>query len=222
LSRSFTNAQSDLVNITFIYYRLIIKTMKLLSRQDGETLVKLARQTIKTYLSEETIVDVPNVAAFNEKRGVFCTLKTVAGELRGCIGLPYPTKALGEAVVDAAVASATRDPRFYTLTLKELDSIVIEVTVLTPPEKLEGPHDKFPAKVKVGKHGLIVQSRLGSGLLLPQVATENEWDSTKFLDMTCWKAGLPEGCWKQDNTEVFCFEGQIFKEASPNGKIVAE
>ena len=146
----------------------------------------------------------------------------VNGELRGCIGLPYPTKALGKAVVDAAVSSATGDPRFLPMSLDEFEEVVVELTVLTPPEKMEGPPLEFPKKVKVGKHGLMVKRGMAGGLLLPQVAMENNWDSKKFLDMTCWKAGFAEGCWHFDATEVYWFEGQIFKELTPNGKITEE
>lgn len=197
--------------------------MKLLSTQDGQLLVHLAREAIKANLTEgKTIKPPERDEALNEKRGVFCTLKNhVNGELRGCIGLPYPTMPLGEAVIEAAISSATRDPRFPSMTLDEFEEVLVEITVLTPPEKLSGLRKELPESVEAGKHGLIVRSGFASGLLLPQVATENNWDSKKFLDMTCWKAGLPEGCWLEKDTEVFAFEGQIFKESAPNGKVLS-
>lgn len=196
--------------------------MKLLSEQDGALLVHLARDAIKTYLTESKAIGFPERdEALKEKRGVFCTLKNyVNGNLRGCIGLPYPTKALGAAIIEAAISSATNDPRFPPMSLDEFEEVVVEITVLTPPEKLEGSHSEFPSKVEVGKHGLIVKSGFASGLLLPQVATENNWDAKKFLDMTCWKAGLPESCWQDEDKEMYCFEGQVFTEKLPNGKVV--
>jgi hypothetical protein len=159
----------------------------------------------------------------DEERGVFCTLKNYAlNTLRGCIGLPYPTKPLAEAVVDAAISSATSDPRFKQVSLDEFAETTVELTVLTPPSPLDGKREEFPKQVEVGKHGLIVKKGFASGLLLPQVATENNWDSEKFLEMTCWKAGLPNEAWKQKDCEVYTFEGQIFREKEPQGKILQE
>lgn len=196
--------------------------MKLLSEQDGSLLVHLARKAIKTYLTESKLIQPPELdEALKEKRGVFCTLKNhVNGNLRGCIGLPYPTMPLGKAVIEAAVSSATNDPRFPKMTLDEFDEVVLEITVLTPPEKLECPPEQIPEKVQTGKHGIIIKQESASGLLLPQVATENNWNSEKFLEMTCWKAGLEKNCWKE--SDVFLFEGQVFKETMPNGKIILE
>lgn len=197
--------------------------MELLTLKQGEFLVRLARDTITTYLAKGEILEPPeHEQVLDEKRGVFCTLKTADGELRGCIGFPYPVKSLVEAVIDAAISSSTRDPRFPPVEARELDNLIVELTVLTKPEKLGGPREKLPEKVIVGKHGLIVQYGFTSGLLLPQVATENNWDSKEFLDMTCWKAGLPPGCWQRNDVEVYVFEGQIFKEETPGGKIVEE
>ncbi|MCD6414063.1 MAG: TIGR00296 family protein [Candidatus Diapherotrites archaeon] len=197
--------------------------MELLSLEQGEFLVKLARNAIAVYLAKgETLKPPEHSALLDEKRGVFCTLKTTDDELRGCIGLPYPVKPLAEAVIDAAVSSATRDPRFPPVEAPELDNLIVELTVLTKPEKIEGPREELPKKVVVGKHGLIVQYGFTSGLLLPQVATENNWDSREFLDMTCWKAGLPKSCWQRDDVEVLAFEGQVFKEETPGGKVIEE
>ena len=79
-------------------------------------------------------------------------------ELRGCIGYPYPTSPLVEAVIDSAINAATQDPRFEPLTLKELSKVVFEVSVLTPPEPVEVKNPKeYVSKIKVGEDGLIVE-----------------------------------------------------------------
>jgi len=185
--------------------------LNLLTTGEGEMAVRLARGAI-----EYTIIKKPKPAlsltpVFGHKRGVFVTI-TKAGDLRGCIGFPYPVMPLGDAIEDAAVAAATGDPRFPPVRKEELASIRHEVTILTVPIPVEGDPEKRPEKIEVGRHGLIVRGRGTSGLLLPQVATEYGWNSMTFLDHTCIKAGLLEGCWTQANVEVLTFEGQIFTE----------
>lgn len=188
--------------------------MVLLTPEEGICAVRLARGAV-----EHAILDTPQpsgdpVPIFSEKRGVFVTL-TEEGDLRGCIGFPYPVMPLGDAIREAAVAAALQDPRFPSVRGSELPAITIEVTVLSVPQKLACDPADRPSHVKVGRHGLIVQGMGTSGLLLPQVATEYGWDSTTFLDHTCTKAGLPMRCWTKKGVEVLTFEGQIFHEGRP-------
>ena len=109
---------------------------------------------------------------FGEKRGVFVTL-TERGELRGCIGLPYPVMPLGQAIREAAVSAALQDPRFPPVEPGDLPKIRVEVTVLSVPSPLSGSPKERETCVRVGTHGLIAQGFGRSGLLLPQVATED-------------------------------------------------
>ena len=193
--------------------------MRLLTLEEGEKAVKLARKAIETYLAEKKIIDEKLEGPFAEKRGVFTTL-TKHGELRGCIGYPYPVKRLDEAIIESAISAATQDPRFPPVRLEEMDEIEVEVTVLTPPQKLEvSPRERAKA-IEIGKHGLMVSYGPYSGLLLPQVAVEYGMDEEEFLTHTCLKAGLPPDCWLMEGVEVYTFEGQIFKEVEPRGKIV--
>jgi hypothetical protein len=109
-----------------------------LSLEEGEFLVRLARKAVEEYLKKRTVIDVPKdvPAKLMERCGVFVTLNRVEGkkkELRGCIGLPYPETPLAQAVIKAAISSATQDPRFPPVSLKELNRIVFELSVLTPP-----------------------------------------------------------------------------------------
>ncbi len=158
--------------------------------------VRLARMAIERAVNGERMVLPPLPPVFGEKRGVFVTIKR-HGLLRGCIGLPYPIKPLGEAIIEAAASAALEDPRFPPVSSLEVDDIEIEVTVLTPPRPLECPPLERPEHVEVGRHGLIVSGLGRAGLLLPQVATEYGWNSREFLDQTCVKAGLPPGCWRR-------------------------
>jgi uncharacterized protein (TIGR00296 family) len=185
--------------------------LNLLNTDEGEMAIQLARGAIEYSITKKPKPTLALTPVFWDKRGIFVTL-TKAGELRGCIGFPYPVMPLRDAIEDAAVAAATGDPRFPPVRKEELSSIRLEVTILTVPCTIVGEPGKRPEKIVVGRHGLIVRGRGTSGLLLPQVATEYGWDSSTFLDHTCIKAGLPEQCWTYANVEVLTFEGQIFTE----------
>lgn len=192
---------------------------------EGRTAVKLARKTIESFLSEERLSEPQELGfklspVFREKRGVFVTL-TENGLLRGCIGHPFPDSTLEEAIIDSAISAATRDPRFPPVGEDELDDIVVEVTVLTPPEKINAPPKELPNRIEIGRHGLIVKQGYCQGLLLPQVAPENNMDSIDFLSHTCLKAGLSPDAWLK-GAEISCFEGQIFKEKEPQGEVFEE
>ncbi len=160
---------------------------------------------------------------FSEKRGVFVTLNLAraAGErLRGCIGFPYPVKQLAEGIGEAAAMAATEDPRFEPVSEGELRSIVVEVSVLTIPRRLN-PSDRrgLPSKVEIGRDGLIVSNRFTSGLLLPQVATDFRMDATEFLSQACMKAGLTPDSWLDKEVEVDTFQADIFAEVEPSGEV---
>jgi len=183
--------------------------MELLTEEEGMRATQLAQGSLVHAVAGKNEPSVNLTKVFSEKRGVFVTL-TKRGDLRGCIGFPYPTLPLELAIRQAAVAAALEDPRFPQVRASELKEMELEVTILTVPEPLTCAPEDRPSGIVVGKHGLIVRGMGGGGLLLPQVATEWGWDSTTFLDHTCQKAGLPSGCWKKSSVEVMIFEGQIF------------
>jgi len=183
--------------------------MQLLNPDEGLLAIRLARGAIEYTIVKKPKPMVHLTPVFSEKRGVFVTL-TKQGQLRGCIGFPYPVMPLGDAIEDAAVAAALEDPRFPGVGKNELVDLDFEVTVLTIPVTLECDPQDRPAHVEVGRHGLIARGFGTSGLLLPQVATEYGWDAKTFLDHTCEKAGLPRNCWTKNNVEILTFEGQIF------------
>ena len=196
-----------------------------LTQAEGELLVRTARRAITTYLSEQKLIPSPTEATerLRAKSGVFVTLNTVkpTHELRGCIGFPYPEATLIDSTIRAAVYAATQDPRFPPVTLSEFnESIAVEITALTQPKPLETTdRKKLPDMVRVGTHGLIIEGMGSSGLLLPQVATEWQWDSSEFLSNCCMKAGLPPDSWLLDGVGVKVFEGEIFEELEPAGKV---
>jgi len=188
--------------------------MCLLSEDDGKCALAIAKAAVFEAVTRKKS-DYPVFSpVFSEKRGVFVTLNE-DGNLRGCIGFPYPVMELGTAIKDAAQQAACEDPRFYPVRESELPHLSLEVTVLTMPEVLLCPAEKRPENIQVGRHGLIAQYGGYSGLLLPQVATEWGWDSTEFLSQTCVKAGLSPETWKKDECTILTFEGQIFEENQP-------
>jgi len=196
-----------------------------LALEEGKFLVNLARQTVTEYLKNGEILQVPEGVSpkLMEKAGVFVTLNSHHNggkRLRGCIGLPYSTTPLAKAVIEAALSAATQDPRFPPVTPEELDQIVFEVSVLTPPERviIEKPIE-YPSKIRVGRDGLIIERGYYKGLLLPQVPVEWNWNEEEFLCQTAMKAGLPPDSWLLKDTKIYRFQAIIFEEASPKGNI---
>lgn len=195
------------------------------SDDEGRFLVKLARNTVDNYVSKRVKPDVPKDTpkSLHEKSGVFVTLNIMQGDrvtLRGCIGRPYPTDPLVEATIDSAVDSAVNDPRFPQVSEKELNSILIDLSVLTPPQKIEyGSPEELLERVKVGRDGLIAVRGMWRGLLLPQVPVDWGWDTKQFLQHTCEKAGFRGELWRDPDTEFMSFQAEIFGEVEPHGKI---
>ena len=195
-----------------------------ISEKDGQILVKTARMVVTDYLKNESKTELGKKFQedFSFNSGVFVTLNNPLG-LRGCIGYPLPDKKLFNALEESAISAATEDPRFPPVKFEELDSITFEVTVLTPPTKIEvNDSQEYLSKIKIGQDGLIVKSGYNSGLLLPQVPVEYGWNEKEFLEYTCEKAGLPKEYWQKEDVEILKFEGIVFKEKDPNGEIIQE
>lgn len=191
--------------------------------EDGEFAVKFARKVIELWVTRRETPQFPKVSdVFREKSGVFTTLHTYPGrELRGCIGLPYPNKPLIQAIMESAV-SATMDPRFPKLSVEELDKVIVEVSILTKPQRIEVKSPmEYLEKVKTGRDGLIITDGVQSGLLLPQVPVEQGWGTRAFLEHLCVKAFFPADAWKREGIEILKFESRIFSEKEPGGKVEA-
>jgi len=192
----------------------------MLTFDQGKESVKYARAVIEEVVRNKKIPENNLKGIFEEKHGAFVTLNTYPDrDLRGCIGIPLPVMSLKEAIAEGA-RSATHDPRFPHLAEYELDDIVVEVTVLGVPEKInvKKPED-YLSKIEIGRDGLIVEQGFSKGLLLPQVPTEQNWDKKEFLSHTCMKAGLRPNAWFDDETKISKFSGQIFYEIKPRGEI---
>ncbi|MCS7132446.1 MAG: TIGR00296 family protein [Nitrososphaeria archaeon] len=197
--------------------------MERLTLEEGTYLVKLARKAIEVHLSGKIPKAPGNVPErLRMKSGVFVTLTTYPERsLRGCIGYPMPLYELAEATIMAAVASAFQDPRFPPLGPEELDEVVVEVSVLTPPEEIKYSDPReLPNLINIGVDGLIIETGVTSGLLLPQVPVEYNWGPEEYLMHLCMKAGLPSTYWLTGRAKIYKFTAQIFEEESPRGKVV--
>lgn len=171
-------------------------------------LLAIARQTIEGYLRKgkkpEITEDDPLLL---KELGAFVTLHQ-RGELRGCIGSMVGSQPLYLTIRDMAVESSTGDPRFAPVRLKELKEIEIEISVLSPLEKVDAAD-----KITMGTHGVLVRRGLSCGVFLPQVATETGWDRDEFLSCLCsQKAGLAPDAWKNEDTELYTFTADVFSE----------
>jgi len=186
----------------------------LLSDSDGVFLIKIARMAVTEFLSngKRMKLESEGEKKFSFNSGVFVTLNNADG-LRGCIGFPMPDKKLSHGIIDAAIAAATEDPRFSPVKANELNDIVFEVTVLTPPVEITvNDPMEYLEKIKVGRDGLIISNSFSSGLLLPQVPVEYGWNVEEFLQHTCEKAGLGKDVWKNEKVKIEKFEGIVYKE----------
>jgi AmmeMemoRadiSam system protein A len=182
----------------------------MLSESDRKLLLRLARMAATAALAGAPTPTVTvDSAALKTPCGAFVTLKN-AGRLRGCIGQFGARAPLYQTVQQMAV-SATRDPRFvgHPVTLAELDRIHIEISALSPPEKVKDPL----ADIELGRHGIIIDGPFGSGCFLPQVAAETGWSKEEFLsNCAAHKAGMPADAWKDPGVTVYRFEAEVFGE----------
>ncbi|MDY0038997.1 MAG: AmmeMemoRadiSam system protein B, partial [Desulforhabdus sp.] len=162
-----------------------------LSEEEKITLRELAYQTIRGRCLGEPLPEFSaQTPKLQEHRGAFVCVKK-AGELRGCIGMIEAKTPLHETIKNMAIQAAFSDPRFCAVEPSELNQIDLEISVLTPMERIRDID-----RIEIGKHGLYIRKGYQSGLLLPQVATENNWDREQFLQWTCKKAGLAKNEWK--------------------------
>ena len=180
-----------------------------LNDENKKYLLNLARKSIKTYLekNEKYQPEKPEDDFLKKERAVFVTLNQ-KGNLRGCIGHMHARMPLYRAVSEMAVSAAFQDFRFSPVKKPELDKINIEISVLSPMQKL----DDYK-KIRLGTDGVWIKKGMASGVFLPQVATETGWDLDTFLGNLCsHKAGLPRNAYKNDDVEIYIFQVDKFSE----------
>jgi len=175
------------------------------SEADRQSLLRLARETIVARVMRQAEPTPEPTDVLSLRAGVFVTIHS-RGDLRGCIGHIEPNETLGALIPRCAIAAATSDPRFPAVSVTELPTLDIELSIVGPLEPVHGPDD-----FEIGRHGLVVEMGVRRGLLLPQVATEWKWNRETFLAQTCHKAGLATEAWKHGAT-VWKFEAEVFGE----------
>ncbi|MEA3500953.1 MAG: AmmeMemoRadiSam system protein B [Candidatus Marinimicrobia bacterium] len=180
-----------------------------LNSEDKKYLLELTRKSIKYYLDHQRLLKVkkPISEILNAERAVFVTLKKDCN-LRGCIGQLHAQMSLYKAVLSMSVSAAFNDHRFSPLTDEEFDDINIEISVLTPMQKIDNIDE-----IKMGRDGVYIKKRNRSGVFLPQVATETNWDKITFLENLCsHKAFLSKDAYKDDDTDIYIFQVEKFRE----------
>jgi AmmeMemoRadiSam system protein A len=178
---------------------------------DRRMLLAVARRAITAHVTgarqpvEEVAVEQACETRPARSAGVFVTLHE-SGDLRGCIGHMEADQPLVPALVEAAVAACSRDPRFPPVRPDELSRIAIELSILGALEPVATLDD-----IQIGRHGLLVEREHRRGLLLPQVAVEHQWTAALFVSHTCRKAGLSEDAWRR-GARLWRFEAEVFSE----------
>ncbi|HZD12043.1 MAG TPA: TIGR00296 family protein [Candidatus Binatus sp.] len=197
----------------------------MLTTEEGRVLVEKTRDAIEAHLDHRRKFDPgPNDGTrLWKKRGVFVTItESGAKTLRGCIGSPQPDQPLIIEAVKAGILAATADPRFAPVTLEELrNKDCLELTVLSPLERIVAKTPKeLKDSVVLGRDGIVVEGYGQRGLLLPQVAIEEDFDIEDFVTNCCLKAGLLPDVWLTSKATLYKFMGQVFAEDAPRGLIV--
>ncbi|HKV06226.1 MAG TPA: AmmeMemoRadiSam system protein A [Candidatus Acidoferrales bacterium] len=181
--------------------------MSSLGSHEKQLLLEVARQAVTAAAERREFPgDLPQESVLNECVGAFVTLRS-RGRLRGCIGQLASEQSLVQVVAHCAKGAALDDPRFKPVGPEEIAEIEIELSVLSAPE------DIAPERIEAGKHGLMVSRGWQRGVLLPQVATELRWDSGRFLEEACAKAGLEIDAWKDPGTRIQAFTAEVFSES---------
>lgn len=177
------------------------------SDADRRILLQLARDAIVAHVNTRTAPIPPPGGVFAMNGGAFVTLHH-KGQLRGCIGHIGADEPFGRVILRCAIAACSEDPRFPAIATVEIADLDVELSLLGPLEPIAGPDD-----IAIGRHGLVVEDGWHRGLLLPQVATEWNWDRETFIAQTCHKAGLPLDAWKR-GAMLWRFEAEVFAEGN--------
>ncbi|HEY7746917.1 MAG TPA: AmmeMemoRadiSam system protein A [Desulfuromonadales bacterium] len=176
-----------------------------LNANEQAALLDIARKAIETCVrTGKKYVEPREEKALNRRNGCFVSIKQGA-QLRGCIGNFQSELPLFREVAEMAVASASKDPRFYPMKEEDLQNFDLEISVLSPLKKIDSIEE-----IEVGRNGIYLERGYYRGVLLPQVATEHGWDRETFLRQTCLKAGLPTDAWQAEDTEIYIFSAQVF------------
>ena len=181
-----------------------------LNDEERQWLSRLARESITTALEGREDVPPPLPSALAggtlaQSLGSFVTLNK-DGDLRGCIGNMAGREPLWQNVWRMARAAAFEDPRFPALDAEEWPHCRLHISVLGPLSPCPDP-----ARIVIGRHGLLLRLGMRQGVFLPQVPVEQGWDLGQYLEHLCRKAGLPAGSWRDPQALLFWVESLVFE-----------
>lgn len=165
-------------------------------------LVKLAHETVAAYVLEHKVIKPPVelTSEMKETAGVFVSIHK-HDNLRGCIGTFEPTtENVAQEVIQNAISSAIRDPRFSPITAEELPDLEISVDVLTTPEPIDSE-----AQLDPRKYGAIVECGWRKGLLLPDL--EGVDTAEQQVSICCAKGGIGP----KEKYKLYRFEVKRYK-----------
>jgi AmmeMemoRadiSam system protein A len=187
-----------------------------LAESEKKLLLEIARGTLLAAVDRQKFHShFPWTENLRKPAGAFVTLWR-GSRLRGCIGQFAGCEALADVVAHCAKLAAFEDPRFPPVRKEELREIAVEISVLSEPEKIA------PSDISIGKHGLLITSSTGRGVLLPKVATEFGWGVERFLEETCVKAGLDRHAWRSPEMLIQAFTAEVFTESAANARECSE
>ena len=181
-----------------------------MEEKDKKILLSIARESIEFSITdtpnEQTLIEITS-PELKEESGAFVTLRT-HGKLRGCIGRMDSDIPLHKLISEIAVSSVTDDPRFNQIQPSELEDLEIDISVLSPLQKIDDP-----LNLELGTHGIYIKKGHSTGCFLPQVATETGWTKEEFLSQCCsMKAKISPDAWKKKNVDVYIFTTEMISE----------
>jgi len=181
----------------------------ILTPKEKKKLLQVARDALNeaTINNKRIEIDESSMPSkFKEHLGAFVTLNK-EGALRGCIGTFEPTKSLLNVIIDMAISAAQNDTRFMQVTQAELESIEIEISVLTPRKRVYSLDE-----IVLGRDGIYIKKGFHSGTFLPHVATQMHWSVEEFVGH-CAQEKAEIGYDGYKDAELFTYEAIVFSES---------
>ncbi len=177
----------------------------ILSPSEKNALITLAHSAIEErhgIRGRRTSVH-PNDLPESVRCGVFVSVY-FGDELKGCIGTFCEDELLTRNTEQMAISAAFLDSRFDSLTEQQLSEMIIEISVLSPRERIVDP-----SQIELGRHGIIIQKGSCRGTFLPQVAIRQGWNTEEFLgNCSKYKAGIGWEGWH--TAEIYTYEATVF------------
>ncbi len=177
------------------------------SDEEKQYLLQIARNKIEGCFFPEKIHEIRSGFERLDKilAGAFVSVY-IAGELRGCIGSFSEDEPVIKVIRKMAVQAVSHDYRFEPVSVRELEQLGIEISVLTPRKKISSLNE-----LVTGRDGIYIIKGFNRGTLLPQVAAENGWDAETFVSYcSMYKAGIGRDGWRQ--AELYTYEAIVFRD----------